>query len=135
MPARRADARPDWGGLQPRQGCPWEEAERTVTLLPPRFGRGRLAAFLRRWVRSGPYRVRLDEFGGFVWRRLDGTKTVAEIAAEMRAEFGERAEPVAERLTQFLRHLERNRFIRIGGASGPRIAPPRPGPGTSETGD
>lgn len=56
-------------------------------------------------------RVRLDDVGSFVWRMLDGRHTVAEIAAALRAEFGERIEPAEERLGEMVRILHRGELI------------------------
>lgn len=104
---------PDWGELRPQRRCGWEEREARVSLLAPRFGSGRLGQWIERRFSPRPYRLHLDAFGAFVWLRLDGYRTVAQIAQEMRTEFGEDAEPVAERLTLFLRELRRGRFIQI----------------------
>ena len=81
----------------------------------PRFGTSRLGQLIERWFSRPTYRLHLDRFGGFVWLRLDGYRTVAQIAQEMRTEFGEEAEPVARRLTLFLRELKRGRFIDVRG--------------------
>ena len=56
-------------------------------------------------------RIRLDERGSFVWKRLDGARTVAELAAELRASFGESVEPAEERLGELVRQLRRARLV------------------------
>ena len=56
-------------------------------------------------------RVRLDEVGSFTWRLLDGRHTVAEIAAALRTEFGERVEPAEERLGEMVRILQRGELV------------------------
>ena len=77
----------------------------------PRLGRGRLGRLLESWFQPRPYRVHLDDVGTFVWTRIDGTRTVEEIAREMETEFGDRVKPVSQRLGLFLGRLERGRFI------------------------
>jgi len=64
-------------------------------------------------LRASPYRARLDEVGTFVWRRCDGATSVARIAEEMRAEFGERIEPAEDRLVTFLQRLLRGKFVTV----------------------
>ena len=109
--AEEPAAASDWGELRPRILGRWQEVESGVVLLQRRFGDGRFGRVMDRWFRLSPFRLRLDEIGSFVWLRLDGHRTVEQIAREMRASFGIRAEPAAERLTTFLQHLERGRWI------------------------
>lgn len=55
--------------------------------------------------------IELDEFGSFVWQRIDGKRTIYEICMLIRETFGEAAEPLFERATQFFMLLRRNAFI------------------------
>ena len=99
--------------LRPSRVCAWEQDDRGVTLLPPRFGRGPVGRALERWLRPRPYRIRLDAVGTFVWNRCDGSRTVAEIAGQLRDEFGEKVEPAEDRLVSFLSTLLRERFASV----------------------
>ncbi|MBV8048799.1 MAG: PqqD family protein [Paludibacterium sp.] len=57
-------------------------------------------------------RIELDDYGSFVLLSIDGKRTVEEIGAAMSAQFGERANPLFERLLMFLNHIEKQeRFI------------------------
>ena len=56
--------------------------------------------------------IDLDLFGSFVWRQIDGERSIYEIAQLVREEFGERAEPLYDRLVKYFRILQANRFIR-----------------------
>ena len=56
-------------------------------------------------------RIDLDEQGGFVWCQIDGHRTVEEIAALVKERFGENAEPLYERLVQYLRILRNNGLV------------------------
>jgi hypothetical protein len=105
-----------WGDLYPRRCCAWEEREGGVTLLRPRFGRGRLGRHLERLFGSRPFRLHLEEVGSFVWRRCDGATRVADIAHALSDEFGDKVAPVEERLVLFLRQLVRGRYARVGPA-------------------
>lgn len=55
--------------------------------------------------------IHLDGFGTFVWEKIDGKKDIIAIGAEVSAEFGEKAEPLYERLAQYFRILESYDFI------------------------
>ena len=102
-----------WGAVRPQRVCPWEQRDGRIALLAPRFGGGRFGRLMDRWFRLRPYRLRLDGMGTFVWERLDGCRTVEEIAGEMEAAYGAGAGPVAERLPAFLGALQRGRFIEV----------------------
>ncbi|MEG0685748.1 MAG: PqqD family protein [Erysipelotrichales bacterium] len=53
-------------------------------------------------------KIELDQFGSFVFRQIDGKKTVEEIGELLDQEFGEEAHPIYERLLLFLNHIEIN---------------------------
>jgi len=55
--------------------------------------------------------VRLDPVGSAAWLALDGTRTVADVAAALRAEFGTEVEPAEERLGHLVRVLRREGFL------------------------
>ena len=51
----------------------------------------------------------------FVWPLIDGTRTVYEIAELVKAEFGDKAEPLYDRLVQYIRNLEAYGFVEVQG--------------------
>ncbi len=53
----------------------------------------------------------LDNTGSFIWQLIDGNTDVYEIGQSIKKRFGDSAEPLYERLTLFLRQLERNGLI------------------------
>lgn len=55
--------------------------------------------------------VHLDEMGSFVWALLDGEKDIYEIGKLVEAEFGEKANPLYERLATYFRILESYKFV------------------------
>lgn len=55
--------------------------------------------------------ISLDEFGSFVWRQMDGKRTIYEIAQLVREKFGDKAEPLYERITRYFQILYRNHYI------------------------
>ena len=59
--------------------------------------------------------IRLDEYGSFLWKQIDGTRTVGDLALEMKAQFGDGAEPLYNRLVKYMQILRNNRFILFRG--------------------
>lgn len=82
-----------------------------LDVLVPRFKTELAKKFLMPRGKSPYIRANLDEFGSEVWLLLDGNKKVKQIAEALLAKFGERIEPVNQRLTMFLTQLYRNGFI------------------------
>ena len=100
--------------LKPVPLASWEERDGRVVLRRPiPEGRGlrgwleRAAAFL-----SSPT-IRLDETGAHVWRRLDGTRTVAEIVQELCADGHLQEEGGRERVAVFVHQLARHGMLRL----------------------
>lgn len=65
-------------------------------------------------------RIHLDALGSFVWLRIDGLRSVYELAGLVEERFGEAAHPLYERLAVFMKQLERGGFVarRRGAADG-----------------
>jgi len=106
-------------GLAPRRAAEWDEVEdRVVLRRPPPRGRG--LRWLGDWLlcQLSARRIRLDEVGTFVWRRLDGRTTVGELAAALEERFGERVTPATERLGRMVRVLRREGFLTYPGLDG-----------------
>ena len=57
--------------------------------------------------------IHLDEMGNFIWPLMDGERNLIEIAEPVKAEFGEKAEPLYNRLVQYVRTLETYGFIAV----------------------
>ncbi len=55
--------------------------------------------------------IHLEEFGSFVWEQIDGTKTVYEIGQAVKNRFGKKAEPLYERLSEYISTLRSNGYI------------------------
>ena len=56
-------------------------------------------------------KVHLDAQGTFIWPLIDGEKTVADIAALVKEEFGEKAEPLYPRIVKYFQIMESYNFI------------------------
>lgn len=55
--------------------------------------------------------IYLDEMGNFIWPIIDGKKNVFAIGKEVKEHFGEKSEPLYERLAQYFRILESYGFV------------------------
>ena len=59
--------------------------------------------------------IALDAMGSFIFRHIDGQRTVGQLAELVREEFGQEAEPLYDRLVQYMRILQNNGFIYYAG--------------------
>lgn len=55
--------------------------------------------------------VHLDELGSFIWPIIDGEKNLTEIGIIVKEHFGNKAEPLYERLAKFFQILKSYNFI------------------------
>lgn len=55
--------------------------------------------------------VHMEKFGSFIWLQLDGQSSVYDIGKKVSDEFGEKAEPLYERLSVYMKQLENCEFI------------------------
>ena len=55
--------------------------------------------------------IHLDELGSFIWTCIDGERDLVKIGEALKEKFGDKAEPVYERLTKYFRMLESYKFI------------------------
>ena len=55
--------------------------------------------------------IHLDELGSFVWKSIDGERSVEELCELVEMELGELAHPTGERLVKFLEILKEYKFI------------------------
>ena len=55
--------------------------------------------------------IHLDEMGSFIWPLMDGEKDILEIGKFVEEHFGEKANPLYERLSQYFKILEKYNFI------------------------
>lgn len=55
--------------------------------------------------------IDLDEQGSYIWQQIDGQRTVGQLAEMMKQRFGAKAEPLYDRLVQYMKILYNNKFI------------------------
>lgn len=66
-----------------------------------------------RWLMKKPLTsdVELDKYGSRVWLLIDGNNSIYEIGQILLQEFGDKIEPVYDRLVMFIRYLNRKGWI------------------------
>lgn len=57
--------------------------------------------------------VHLDKMGSFIWKSIDGKKTIYEIGELVDKAFGGEAKPLYERLSKYIQILESYKFVSI----------------------
>jgi len=114
--------------LKPVRVASWKDVETRVVLERPRPTQRGLRT-LPAWIAFAlsARHIRLDEIGSVAWHHLDGEHTVAQVAVKLREQFGERVEPVEERLGQLVRLLRQEQLLAYPGWDGEPT--PKPGPG------
>ncbi len=57
--------------------------------------------------------IHLEQFGSFVWQQIDGKSDIVTIGKAVSERFGDAAEPLYERLSQYIKTLESNGFVSV----------------------
>ncbi len=57
--------------------------------------------------------IHLQGIGNFIWPLIDGKTSIYELGISIKEHFGDEAEPLYERLAEYMRILERYGFIII----------------------
>lgn len=98
--------------LTPYRLCDFEKDENgIITLLVPRFP-GKIFGKIMNSITKRPFiRANLDELGSKAWINIDGEKNVELIGKILRENYGEKVEPVYDRLTNFFTQLYRSGLI------------------------
>lgn len=55
--------------------------------------------------------IHLDEMGSFIWPLLDGNTSIMDLGKDVSCKFGEKCNPLYERLCEYIRRLESYSFI------------------------
>ena len=51
----------------------------------------------------------------FLWKRINGERTVGQLAQQLKEQFGDQAEPLYDRLVKYMQILRNNEFILFRG--------------------
>jgi hypothetical protein len=82
-------------------------------LVVPKFRGKRFGKFLTGRLRHPTWKLDLDEVGTFVWDQIDGRTKVEMISEKMKNHFGDKVEPVYDRLNLFLFTMRKEELIRF----------------------
>ncbi|PKL81583.1 MAG: PqqD family protein [Ignavibacteriae bacterium HGW-Ignavibacteriae-3] len=85
--------------------------ENLVNIVIPKFANKFAAKFIVPKLKSPVIKIKLDELGSAVWLLIDGKRSVAQIARLLTEKFGDKIEPVNERLPKYLTGLYEQQFI------------------------
>lgn len=92
----------------------WDEKNGVVTIHM--IHRGFYAKIAQKFFHTPRVsNINLDGYGSFLWKQIDGEKTVGQLAELMKAEFGKDAEPLYDRLVKYVQILRNNEFILFRG--------------------
>ena len=97
--------------LIPVRNIKWEKKEDLIILLKPKFKHPFLKKNVLPRLKNPCYKIRLDPVGTFIWELCDGSLSVKKLAKSLKDEFGDKVEPLYDRLALFLHSLEKNHFI------------------------
>jgi hypothetical protein len=87
------------------------DSQNLVTVLIPKFTSQFAKKYLQPIIKSPFIKLKLDELGSASWLAIDGVKDVNQICKELVDIFGDKIQPVEERLTKFLTQLYDHRLI------------------------
>lgn len=82
-------------------------------LVIPKFRGKRTGKWLTSKLKHPTWKIDLDEVGSFVWEQIDGRTNVEKIGERMQKHFGEKVEPVFDRLNLFLYTMRKEDLIRF----------------------
>ena len=82
-----------------------------ISVLVPKFDIKWIDKIMSKIIKSRFFKAKLDEFGTETWLEMDGTKSVQTVSEHLQKKFGDKINPVNERLTKFLSELYKNNFI------------------------
>ena len=57
--------------------------------------------------------IHLDEMGSFIWPLIDGETDIIALGERVKEHFGDKAEPLYERLSKYIKILESYGFVKL----------------------
>ena len=57
--------------------------------------------------------IHLDETGSFIWPLIDGETDIIALGEKLKEHFGDKAEPLYERLSKYIKILESYGFVKL----------------------
>ena len=111
---KKRDTNINFLDLVPVKNIKWERGEEgLIVLLKPKFKNKFIGKYFLPKMKKPFFRIKLDEIGSYVWELCNEENTVSDIGIKLKERFGEKIEPVYDRLIIFLKQLERGKCIRL----------------------
>ena len=93
-----------------KEGLSWKlEKEHVIIAMENKGLANRIAQLC--FGRPKISHITLEELGSFIWQQIDGEKSILQIGELVQEAFGEKAEPLYERLAQYIKTLYGRGFI------------------------
>jgi hypothetical protein len=109
--------------MRPVRQMEWQykdKAKTRATILLPVF-ETKLGKKLGKMYKIKSHRkVNLDEYGTAIWILCNGRATVREIGEVISEQFGDKVEPLYDRLSHFLNILEKDKMIKFSTLKPPK---------------
>ena len=94
-----------------QEGLKWDTNEKGLVTLYV-HNTGLMKKITQKLLKKPEYtQVHLDENGSFVWPLIDGGKDILALGEDVKAKFGDKAEPLYPRLAKFFQILESYGFV------------------------
>lgn len=94
----------------PKKGLTYEISDGKVTIFQENRGVFHFIA-QKFWKKPRVSQIHLDEMGNFIWPLMDGRRDIMAISALIHEEFGEKAEPLYNRVVQYFKTLTAYGFV------------------------
>lgn len=82
-----------------------------VDVYVPRFSNPFAKKYLLRYFKKPYFHANLDEYGSYLWEKIDGKLKVENLIEIMKERFGSKIEPAVERTLLFFSQLYQAGFI------------------------
>lgn len=94
----------------PAKGLKYDVIDGKVTIYQENVGIfNRIAQVV--FKKPAVSQIHLDEMGNFIWPHINGENSIMDIASLIKEEFGEKAEPLYNRVVQYFKTLVSYGFV------------------------
>lgn len=105
---------PSFLQLCPERRIEWEKRdEQLVTLIVPKFKSKYTVKWLVPMLAKPNFKVKLDQYGSFVWQLCDGQTTIESVVQKTHERFGDSVESIRERVGSFIAKLDKDGFLSL----------------------
>lgn len=94
----------------PAKGLKYDVVDGEVTIYQENKGLFNYIA-QKLWKKPKVSQIHLDEMGNFIWPNMNGENSIMDISSLIHEEFGEKAEPLYNRVVQYFKTLVSYGFV------------------------